>query len=71
MNNRDEVMSINQLKLAYMNTSVTSDTSSPNNVPPTIIPETSSPSTASQITQSGCDMYIRFSGQDISVTLTL
>ena len=54
MNNHDEVMSIDRMKPAYMNTSVTSDTSSPNNVPPTIIPETSSPSTASQTTQSGC-----------------
>ena len=43
MNNHDEVVSIDRLKLAYMDTSVTSDpSSSTNNVPPT---ETSTPST--------------------------
>ena len=42
MNNRDEVVSIDRLKPAYMDTSVTSDpSSSTNSVTPTTTPETS------------------------------
>ena len=51
MNNCDEVVTIDTLKPAYMDTSVTSDPlSSTNNVTPTTIPETSTPSSPSSAT---------------------